>query len=205
MLNILQLNKPNISDFASERNKLLEESKSDWNLFLDSDERLNEEDLSLRGAKSDAAIQDSRLLHFVRNDTKYESFYLKRKNYFLGQYVGIDKIIRLVKKGTGKWVRAVHEVWLPNKSYLVGVMSDNYIIHNTADNLTDYLKKMNYYSDLHAEANLKEGKKSNLFKIIFYPVGKFFINLIKSKHIVFSIMQSLHSYLGWTILYFLQH
>jgi len=185
MLNILQLNKPNISDFASERNKLLEESKSDWNLFLDSDESISNFQFPI--------------------SSEFSSYQFARKTYFLGKLIGIDYPTRLVKKGTGKWVRAVHEVWLPKKSHLVGVMSDNYIIHNTADNLTDYLKKMNYYSDLHAEANLKEGKKSSLFKIIFFPIGKFFINLIKSKHIVFSIMQSLHSYLGWTKLYFLQH
>ena len=61
---------------------------------------------------------------------------------------------------------------------------------------------MNYYSDLHAKENLKEGKRSTLYKIIFFPIAKFFVSLIKSKHIVFSIMQSLHSYLSWTKLYF---
>lgn len=205
MLSILTLNKPNITDFARERNNLLKKSKTDWNLFLDSDERLNDESLSLRGAKSDVAIRIKRLLHFIRNDTKYECFYLKRKNYFLGQYVGTDKIIRLVKKGTGRFERIVHEVWKSKKSHPAGVFFGSYIIHNTADNLTDYLNKINNYSDLHAKANQKEGKKSNLMKIIFFPILKFIVTFVKSKHIVFSIMQSLHSYLSWTKLYFLQH
>lgn len=190
MLSTLTLNKPNITDYAKERNDLLNKSKNEWNLFLDSDEKIT---------------QVNQLFSNTLNQNK-TAYYLYRKNYFLGQYVGTDKIIRLVKKGTGKFVRKVHEVWLPDNFHLAGgIINDSYIIHDTAVNLSDYLKKMNYYSDLHAEANLKEGKKSNLFKIIFFPIGKFFITLIKSKHVVFSITQSLHSYLAWSKLYFLQH
>lgn len=181
MLSIFTLNKPNITDFAFERNELLKKSKTDWVLFLDSDEELS------------APIENL--------DKKYDGYILKRKNYFLGKYVGTDKIVRLGKSKFKTWRRSIHEIWDINK---VGHL-DNYIIHNTADNLADYIKKINYYSDLHAKANLKERKKSTLFKIITFPVAKFILALLKSKHIVFSIMQSLHSYLSWTKLYFLQH
>lgn len=180
MLSTLRLNKPNITDFAFERNNLLKNAKTDWVLFLDSDEKLSKP--------------------IVKISNEFDGYILNRKNYFLGQYVGTDRIVRLGKKNAGKWKRKVHEIWEINK---VGEI-DNYIIHNTAVNLAAYVKKINYYSDLHAIANLKEGKKSNLFKIIFFPIGKFIFTLVKSKHVVFSIMQSLHSYLSWTKLYFLQ-
>lgn len=180
MLSILTLNKPNITDFAKERNLLLKKTKTDWVFFLDTDEKL------------------SSSIGYISE--KYDGYVLKRKNYFLGQYVGTDKIVRLGKKKFTIWKRPVHEIWdIKNVGYL-----NNYIIHNTADNLSDYLLKINNYSTLHAEVNLEEGKKSNLFKIIIYPIAKFIITLIKSRHIVFSIMQSLHSYLAWTKLYFLQ-
>lgn len=181
MLSTFTLNKPNITNFAEARNDLLKKSKTDWVLFLDSDEVLSEPIKNL--------------------DKKYDGYILNRKNYFLGQYVGTDKIIRLVKKGTGKFVRSVHEVWLPKTSHPAGVMMSPIIIHNTANSLSKYLDKINNYSTLHAKANLNEGKRSNFFKIIFFPIGKFFVTLIKSKHIVFSIMQSLHSYLSWTKMY----
>jgi hypothetical protein len=192
MPNILTINKPNITDFAKERNVLLNNSKNEWNLFLDNDE------IQAKGYEK---------LNNQLNIKNYEheSYYLTRKNYFLGQYVGTDKIIRLVKKGTGKWVRAVHEVWIPNDNSKVGIIDDTHIIHNTADNLADYINKMNNYSSLHSKENLKEGKKSSLFKIIFFPIQKFIATYIKSKNIVFSIMQSLHSFLSWSKLYFLQH
>ena len=180
MLSILTLNKPNITDFALERNNLLKNAKTDWVLFLDSDEKL------------------SKPITNISN--KCDGYILKRKNYFLGKYVGDDFLVRLGKKKFTTWKRAVHEIWdIKNTCKL-----DNHIIHNTADNLADYLNKINNYSTLHAKANLKENKKSSIFKIIFFPIGKFVVTLIKSRHIVFSIMQSLHSYLSWTKLYFLQ-
>ncbi len=183
-MNILTLNKPNIKDFAKERNNLLAKSKSEWNLFLDSDERLVK------------PIND------ISN--KNDCYYLYRKNYFLGRYVGTDKLIRLVKKGGGKWQRSVHETWKPNKSHSRGVLLDPVIIHNTTDNLKDYINKINNYSTLHARENFKENKKVNLLIIIFFPIAKFIITYVKSKNVVFSIMQSLHSYLSWTKLYLQQ-
>lgn len=186
-MQVLTLNKPNITNFSLERNKLMQSVDDQWILFLDKDETISK------------SLNQS----FIKSNN--EAYYIYRKNYFLGKSVGTDKIIRLVKKGTGKWVRAVHEFWKPNKSHLVGVMKNNFIIHNTADNLTGYLNKINNYSTLHAKANFDEGKRTTLFKIIFFPIFKFIVTLVKSKNIVFSIMQSLHSFLSWTKLYLQQY
>lgn len=175
---IVTLKKSNINDFAKERNDILKKSKSNWVLFLDSDEKLS---------KPIVNISDD-----------YDGYVIRRKNYFLGKFVGEDKIVRLGKSYFVTWRRLVHEVWVIKK---VGTL-DNYIIHNTADSLSEYLIKINYYSDLHAKANLNEGKKSSMFKIIVYPILKFILTFIKSRNIVFSIMQSLHSYLSWTKMYF---
>jgi hypothetical protein len=184
-MQVLTLNKPKIKDFAKERDELLLKSKSDWNLFLDSDEKLSKQILKI--------------------NEKYDCYYLFRKNYFLGKYVGTDKIIRLVKKGTGKWHRAIHEVWIPNDRSNVGTIEESVIIHNTATSLSMYIEKMNSYSNIHPVENWKEGKKATLFKIIFYPIFKFVVTLVKSKNIVFSIMQSLHSFLSWSKLYLQQY
>lgn len=183
-INILVLKNKKVTDFDKERNKMLQESNSDWNLFLDSDEKISK-------------------IPKVQN-SKQEAYKIKRKNYFLKQYVGDDYLIRLVKKGTGKWVRKVHEYWEPDKNSKIGIRNEE-IVHNTADSLQDYINKMNYYSMLHARANSEENKKSNLFKIIFYPILKFIMTLLKSKNIVFSIMQSFHSFLSWTKLYLRQY
>lgn len=180
----LTLNKDNITDFSFERNSLLSKvKKNHWIFFLDSDEKL----IGKLGLIPDT----------------FAAYKLIRKNYFLDQYVGKEEIIRIIKKGSGSWERAVHETWRTN--HKVGAIRDCFIYHNTASNLKTYLKKLNKYSDIHAIENRKEGKTSNISKIVIFPIGKFFINLFRSQNIVFSIMQSLHSFLSWTKLYFLQH
>lgn len=187
-ISTVTLKKEHITDFADERNLALRLAKDEWVLFLDSDEILSKE-----------------LKEEIRNlnPGTYGGFYLKRKNYFLGQYVGCDHIIRLVKKGSGKWQRLVHETYHLAGDSEAGYLN-NYLIHNTADNLHDYLNKINNYSTLHALANRQEGKRATLLIIIFFPVFKFMQTFVKSRHFVFSLMQAIHSFLSWSKLYFLR-
>lgn len=188
MLSTLILDKPNITDFAKERNGLLKKAKTEWVLFLDSDEIVTDE---LQKEISNAIL-----------DKNYNGYYIKRKIIFCGTSAGEDKMLKLARKNSGVWKRKVHEFW--DVQGKIGVLN-NYIVHNTANNLTSYINKIDYYSTLHAESILKEGKTSNLFKIVFFPIAKFFVTIYQFKNVVFSIMQSLHSYLAWSKLYFLQH
>ena len=178
------LDKKNVTDFAEERNKLLEKAKDDWVLFLDGEEKL------LHGGVNINTPPRCILGYRIRRD-----------NYFLEKFVGSEWLVRLGRKNAGKWVRRVHEFWdIKQSSHLAGVI----IKHNTAGNLHEYIARINRYSTLHALANKEEGKKSGVFKVIFYPVAKFIFTFIKSRHVVFSIMQSLHSFLSWSKLYFLR-
>lgn len=179
---ILTLKKPGITDFAAERNELLAKTKSDWVLFLDTDEKATPGLLR--------EITDT-----IAKRSGVDGYYIRRKIYFLNKYVGQDKVLRLAKKNAGKWKRAVHEIWDvgQNTGYL-----KNFIIHNTADNLHSYIDKINCYSDLHARENIKEGKKVAIWKIILYPIAKFFQNIFYGRGFVFSMLQSFHSFLGWT-------
>lgn len=176
----ITLNRKNITDFAEERNNLLKLAKEEWVLFLDTDEILSDE---LKKEISDLDTKD------------FNGFYIKRKIIFLGKEVGEDRVLRLAKKNSGKWVRKVHEIW--KVSGKVGILK-NYIIHNTADNLHGYIEKMNKYSDLHAKENIREGKTTSLFKILLLPKLKFLQNLLLGRGFVFSMLQSFHSFLGWT-------
>ena len=183
---ILTLDKQDITDFARERNLLLAKAKLPWVLFLDTDEKIS------NGLESELKSLDL---------TGYNGFYIKRKIIFLGKEIGEDKVIRLGKKDAGKWNRAVHEKW--NIKGKVGTLK-NYIIHETANNLHEYIGKMNKYSTIHAVENKKEGKHSNLFKIIVFPKLKLLQNLLLGRGFTFSMLQSFHSFLGWTKLWELQ-
>src|SRR5690606_16287298 len=96
-------------DFASQRNRLLEKATQDWVLFIDPDEQVTKE-----------------LANEINNiikQPKYEVYYLKRQDYFLGKAVRYGEVstattkgfIRLVKKGSGKWKGLVHETFVTRK------------------------------------------------------------------------------------------
>lgn len=176
---IITLKKSEITDFASARNDLLKKTKSEWVLFLDSDEKLSDE------LKEEISELDT---------SGYSGFFIKRKIIFLGEEIGEDKVLRLGKRNTGKWARKVHETWKINGR--IGILK-NYIIHDTANNLHDYIGKINAYSDMHARENIKEGKRPSLCKILLFPKFKFIENLVAGRGVVFSLFQSFHSFLGW--------
>jgi glycosyltransferase involved in cell wall biosynthesis len=182
-LEIITLNKPGITDFAKARNELLQKSKAEWLFFVDSDEKVSPELMK-------------EVKNTISRDLDVDAYYVKRKIYFLGEYVGEDRVLRLAKRNSGRWIRAVHEVWYVG-SHTEGVLK-NYLIHNTAGNLYEYIERINKYSDIHAKENKKEGKKSNLFKIVFYPIFKFIQNIFMGRGFVFSMLQSFHSFLAWS-------
>jgi len=179
-VSIITLKKEKIVDFAKERNLLLEKSDADWILFLDTDEVL-----------SDKLKEEIKNLN--PND-EVNGYYIPRRGFVE------EKLLRLGRKGAGRWERFVHEVWRVRGK--VGYLK-NPIIHNEDINILGMVKKANFYSTLHAKANKKENKKATLFKIIFFPIFKFIQTFVKSRHFVFSLMQSFHSFLSWSKLYFL--
>ena len=68
----------------------------------------------------------------------------------------------------------------------------------TAGSLKEAVAKTNLYSTLHARQNAEDGKKSNLFKIIFFPKAKFLENILTGKGFVFAILHAFHSFLAWS-------
>jgi len=177
---IITLKAPDIRDFAYERNKLLKKASSVWVFFVDGDEKISEE------LKKEIENLDP---------GSYNGYYVKRKIIFLGHVIGEDKVLRLGKRDAGKWNRKVHEVW--NIKGKVGLLK-NFLIHNTAEDISSYVGKINKYSSIHAEENLKEGKKVSILKIIFYPKMMFLKNILQGRGFTFSMLQSLHSFLGWS-------
>ena len=188
---ILTLDEKGITDFASARNKLLKKSKSEWVFFVDKDEIVSD------------SLKDE-IVEWLNGQMvgKYEGSYVRRKNYFLGEYIGTDNIVRLGKKDSGEWVRRVHETWKIKGS--VGHMQ-SFLIHNTARSLNEYIAKINNYAKLHALANKSEGKKSNVFKIILFPMLKFGQSISNGRGVVFSILQAFHSFLAWSNLWLQTH
>ncbi|SRR5258708_1807333 len=188
------------NDFAAQRNYGLSKAKGDWILFLDADEIIPE-----------ALASEIYNLQFTIYKN-YDGFYVKRRDFFMGREmkhgeVGNVKILRFGKRpasqtSRGKWKRKVHEYWdIDGK---IGEL-ENPILHHHTRNLSDFVNAINNYSTIHAGENEREGKRSNIWKIIFYPVGKFIYNyffrlgfLDGTEGFIMAVMMSFHSFLAWT-------
>lgn len=185
-------------DFATQRNFGLEKAHGDWVLFMDSDEELSR-DLALEIKHIlEAKSQQSAIAQ------KCDGFYVRRKDYFLGKWLKHGetniKLLRLAKKGAGRWIRKVHEIWRIQGP--VGELA-NPILHYPHPRIKDFLKEINTYSTLHAQVAYEEGERTNYLKIILKPKLKFLLNYIwrlgfldGTEGFVMAIMMSFHSFLS---------
>ena len=189
------------NNFASQRNFGLSKTQGKWVLFVDADEIVTE---ALR----------NEIIQIVNNPlVNHVGMYLKRDDYLWGKKLKHGetaniKLLRLARRKTGKWARRVHEIW-----NVEGRTSElkNPLAHYPHPTLASFISSINVMSGLHAKANLEEGKKSSLIKIIVWPVGKFVSNYIFKRGFldgvrgfIVALVMSFHSYLAWSKLWFLQ-
>jgi glycosyltransferase involved in cell wall biosynthesis len=117
------------NDFSEIRNFGLQKAQSDWILYLDADERINDK------------LRDS-IKKVISDDSKFSAFFLRRKNYYLGrhEWPKIEKMQRLFKKEKLKtWQGKLHES--PVIEGEVGKIKDGFILHFTHRDLESMLNK----------------------------------------------------------------
>ena len=184
-------------DYSSQRNFGLKKASNNWVLFLDSDEVVT-------------PTIKKEILRNVKKQGKTSGFFIRRKAYIwnrqiMGGEFGETQLLRLGKKQSGKWVRKVHEYWNIKDT---GQILKGYILHKPDFSVKNFLVKLNNYSDIHAEENIKESKKSSVFKVIFMPLGKFVSNFILKSGfkdgmhgVILAYLMSFHSFLSWSKIY----
>jgi len=186
------------NDFAAQRNFGLRKASGKWVLFLDADERVSKE------------LRDEMVQITKDQSVNYLGFYLKRIDFIWGRQlkhgeIGDIRLLRLARRKAGKWRRRVHEYW-----DVVGRTGnlENPLRHSPHPTLREFIRSINWMSDLHAQANLEEGKRSSLVKIVVWPSGKFFSNYLfrlgfldGMPGLVFALMMSFHSFLAWSKLW----
>ncbi len=143
--------------FARQKNLAQEKARGPWILNVDADERVTP------GLKEE-------ILWLLRNGSPYTGFRIPRKNFFCGQWIRHggwypNYQLRLYQKEAGSFTqREVHEqVVIKGR---VGILKTP-LEHFTHDSLSDYLNRMDRYSDLSAEQYLLEGKKVSWLEILF--------------------------------------
>jgi len=193
-LTIITLKQPQITDFAKARNLLMTKAKTDWLLFIDTDEIL-----------TPALKKD---INQVLKNKNY-NYQLKRQDWFLNKKLNFGetstvRLTRLIQKGTGQWQGRVHEVFQSN---LPVKTLKHPLIHQRHLTINQFIDKLNHYSSLRAA----EVKNFSLFQLLFYPPAKFIQNYLFRlgfldglPGLAMAFMMSLHSLMVRVKLYELQ-
>jgi glycosyltransferase involved in cell wall biosynthesis len=117
------------SDFSELRNLGLEKAEGKWILYLDADERIDDE-------------LKSSIKSIISKDTNYAGFFLRRKNFYFGkhEWPQIEKLERLFKKENLKgWKGRLHES--PIVEGEIGKINQGFILHFTHRDLESMLNK----------------------------------------------------------------
>ena len=183
------------NDFSAQRNFGLSKVKNEWILFVDADEIV-----------SDAlAYEISNAIQLRDQNLKeYNGFYIKRVDFIWGKELkhgetGNIKLLRLGRKGKGQWEGMAHERW--KTTGLIGSLT-NPLQHFPHGNLTEFLKEVNFYTDIRSKELASKNNRVNFSDIILYPLGKFILNyFVKGGFmdgipgLIFAITMSFHSFL----------
>ncbi len=183
-------------DFSAQRNWAMEKAQYEWILFVDSDENVT--------AKLQVEIQS-----FLRKETEPVAAYIKRHDYFWGKKLRYGEVlsarnkglIRLMKKGSGKWIGSVHETYQV-KQNLKTISFIHELSHYPHQSLKEYLFDVNFYSTLRAQELLRRKTKPSVFKLIVFPLSKFILTyffyggfLDGPAGFTYSFLMSFHSFL----------
>jgi len=186
-------------NFAAQRNIGLEKASARWVLFVDADERVEPK---LGKEIIDGVKRIDTVGYFiVRRDSFFGKF-LRFGEFSSGGAFGNAKILRLGRKGAGRWKRSVHEYWdIRGKCRAFSTS----LLHYPHPTLWEFIKDINYFSTLHATALKEEGKRPSVAKIVIWPVGKFVYNMIFRlgfldglEGFIVAILMSFNSFLAWS-------
>lgn len=190
-LNIKIFSRALDGDFSSQRKFGVEKTSNDWVLFVDADERITPD-----------------LITEIKENLPAEEhiggFLIPRIDFMWGRELrhgetGNIKLLRLFNKKKGNLEGKVHETWETKSK--VGILS-NPIHHFPHPTITEFLKEINFYSDIRVKELYEKGIKSSLLSIILYTKGKFILNFFLKRGfldgtagLVHAILMSFHSFL----------
>lgn len=190
--------RPLDENFAAQRNFGIEKATGDWIFFIDPDERVSN-------------VLKMEIIRAI-NMSRFIAYRVKREDYMWGKTlkygeVGNIFLLRLSLKrvGKGKWHGKVHEEW--SIEGLIGDL-ENPLQHFPHQNLSDFLREIDYYSSIRAKELYDQRVTSGILQIIMYPKAKFFVNyVIKQGYkdgtagFVVAMIMSFHSFLVRSKLY----
>lgn len=182
--------------FHINKQMAMDAAKGDWVLQMDADEEID--DLM----RADII----RILETVDQSSLAQGYWLKRKNWFLGQFLTKggqypDPVIRFYQRGRAHLpMKSVHEQMEVDGS--VGWL-EGHLLHYNSPTFSDYLRKSNTYTSLTArewnEKKLDRSLGTLLHKMIWMPFYTFCMLYFRHKGFqdgvsgfVFALFSGLH-------------
>lgn len=178
-------------NFSLQRKFGVEQTTNDWVLFIDADERV--------GSGLATEIKEN-----VIPNSEYGGFLIPRIDHMWGRKLkhgetGNIKLLRLFNKQKGDLKGVVHETWETRSK--VGFLTSP-IQHFPHPTISEFLREINFYTDLRAKELYDQGKKVSWISIILYTKGKFIVNYFMKlgfkdgmPGLVHAMLMAFHSFL----------
>lgn len=184
------------NDFAAQRNFALTQTDADWVLYLDADERMNDELLAAvkkvvandrpaagaenRNATAAGQASSDSTATFLANKTGLKQYSMQRKSVAFGKEFSYgplhpDWVTRLFPRQSVTWVGKVHEH--PECSLPLEKLP-GHIEHYTYRNWQEWEEKMSRYSTLWAEEAYHKGRRASLPEALLHGIGSLFSTLL---------------------------
>ena len=163
------------NDFAAQRNFALTQTYTDWVLYLDADERMN--DQLVQAIRNVIAKDTANATATMSNRKQYS---LQRKSIAFGKKFSHgplhpDWVTRLFPRESVTWVGKVHEH--PECSLPLEKLP-GHIEHYTYRNWQEWKEKMGRYSTLWAEEAYQKGRRTSLSGALLHGIASLFRMLI---------------------------
>lgn len=188
--------------YVEQKNFAISKAQHEWIFSIDADERVSNE-LRLE-------IEAWRQAEHSLN-----GYFIPRKSYFLGRWIKHtswypDEKLRLFHRDHGRWEGGrVHE-----SVYVAGKTGHfrGELLHYSYRKISDYLARLELYSNLAAEDYLERGKKISFFTLMLNPVFNFIKNyLVKqgfrdgTPGLIISILSSISAFFKYAKLWELRN
>lgn len=135
--------------FIEQKNFAISAATYDWVLNVDADERVPEE-----------------LRHAIERELaapRHKGYWIARRNYFLGRWIRHggwypDRVLRLFDRRAGRFGGLNPHAYFAIPEGSVGVIHSD-LIHLTYPDLSEYLRKQDWYTGISARERVKWGRR----------------------------------------------
>jgi len=183
---------------ASQKNWSMDQTRFEWILILDADERCT------------AELQ-AEITALLSGGPRAEAYTIKRRAYFMDRVIRYsgwqhDRVVRLLKRGAGRY---------PNKRVHADMQTrgpapvlESWMLHYMVESFDQYLPRIVKYGFWGAAQGWTTGRNSGLAEVLGRPLWRFVRMYVLQlgfldgmPGLVFCMLQAFGTYLKWAILW----